>query len=279
MTDAPALAPTAPEQLTVMSLNIRCDRSPDGGTRPGDPDHWPERRPLLIELLARERPALLGIQEALDGQLGAIEEALPGHRRLGVGREGGRRGEHCALVVDAERFEVLSWDQFWLSDTPAVIGSATWGHSIPRIVVRARLHDRATGRVLTALNTHFDHESETARRRSARMLADLVAELRADGSPVVLTGDLNAAAHRSAAHRILVTDGPLVDAWDAAAERRTPAWGTFPDYGPPIEGGERIDWILTSPDVAVPQAAITVPAGEGRSPSDHAAVQALLVLP
>ena len=60
------------DELHVMSFNIRYDRSSGGGTVEGDSDHWPTRRPLLIELLEREKPTLLGIQEALYGQLTAI---------------------------------------------------------------------------------------------------------------------------------------------------------------------------------------------------------------
>ncbi|ATG50483.1 hypothetical protein CFK38_02305 [Brachybacterium vulturis] len=271
------IGPTTPEQVHVMSINIRCDRSGDEGTRPGDADHWPERRPALIGLLTREQPAVLGVQEALYGQLSAIEEALPGHRRVGCGREGGSHGEHAAIFYDAERFEALSWDQFWLSDTPEMIGSTTWGHTVPRIVVRVQLRDLATRRELTVLNTHFDHESESARRRSARALTDLLA----GGSlPAIVTGDFNAAAHGSGAYTTLVTDGPIVDTWDTAEARLTPAWGTFPDYGAPVEDGERIDWILTSEDITTVRAAINVSSGgEGRFPSDHAAVQALLALP
>lgn len=278
---AALIAPETPEQLHVMSMNLRCDLSgllpEQGGTRPGEADHWPDRRPVLIALLARERPALLGVQEAQHGQLSALEEALPDHRRIGYGREGGSRGEHSAILYDAGRFEVLAWDQSWLSDTPQLIGSTTWGHTVTRIVVQAHLRDRVTGQELLMLNTHFDHESEEARARSARVLAGIV-----DGAalPTIVTGDFNAPAHGSQAHRTLVAEGALVDTWDAAAERLTPAWGTFPDYASPVEGAERIDWILATQGITAARAAINVStSADGRSPSDHAAVQALLDLP
>lgn len=278
---AALIAPEAPEQLHVMSMNLRCDLSgllpEEGGTRPGEVDHWPERRPALIELLARERPALLGVQEALHGQLSALEEALPGHRRIGYGREGGSRGEHAAILYDAERFEVLAWDQSWLSDAPEMIGSTTWGHAVTRIVVQVHLRDRDTGRELLMVNTHLDHESEDARVRSARVLAGIVA---GSALPTIVVGDFNAAAHGSEAYRLLVTDGSLVDTWDAASSQLTPAWGTFPDYESPTEGAERIDWILASDDITAVRAAINVStSAEGRRHSDHAAVQALLDLP
>ncbi|WP_281872346.1 endonuclease/exonuclease/phosphatase family protein [Brachybacterium paraconglomeratum] len=268
------------DELHVMSFNIRYDRSSGGGTVEGDPDHWPTRRPLLIELLEREKPTLLGIQEALYGQLTAIESALPRHRSIGYGREGGSAGEYSAIFYDSTRLEVLQWDQFWLSDTPDVIGSATWGNTVTRIVVWARLRDLASGAEFAMINTHFDHQSEPARIRSADAMIDLFQGGELDELPTIVTGDFNSHAHDSGAYTTLVTDGPTVDTWDSAAERVTPAWGTFPGYDDPVEDGDRIDWVLTTDDLVTSRAAINVwRDASGAYPSDHAPVQALIELP
>lgn len=291
-TAAPALAAPGAETVTgkaligrakhgrlhVMSFNIRLDRSLDEDpTQPGEDDHWPERAPILTQLLQREQPTILGIQEGKHQQLSAIEEALPGHRMVGYGRQGGSADEYSAIFYDPERLEVLAWDQFWLSDTPDLIGSATWGNTVTRIVVWARMRDRRTGAELAAINTHFDHESEPARIRSASAMIDLFAGGELDGLPTIVTGDFNSAAHSSGAYTTLVEEGPMEDTWDAAAEQLTPAWGTFPGYEDPVEGGDRIDWVLVTPGIAVHEAAIDVSRSrEGRYPSDHAPVQALL---
>jgi endonuclease/exonuclease/phosphatase family metal-dependent hydrolase len=268
------------DQLHVMSFNIRYDRSGSGATRPGDADHWPGRRPLVIDLLEREQPTLLGIQEALYGQLTAIEEALPRHRNVGYGRSGGSSGEFSAIYYDATRLEVLAWDQFWLSDTPDVIGSATWGNTVTRIVVWARLRDLVSGEEFAMINTHFDHQSEPARIKSAQAMIDLFEGGELDQLPTLVTGDFNSIAHDSGAYSTLVTDGPTVDTWDVAEEQVTPAWGTFPGYEEPVEGGDRIDWVLSTEDVTTLRAAINVTTDRaGRFPSDHAPVQALVVLP
>lgn len=268
------------DQLHVMSFNIRYDRSDSGATQPGDADHWPDRRPLVIELLEREQPTLLGIQEALYGQLTAIEEALPRHRSIGYGRSGGSSGEYSAIYYDATRLEVLAWDQFWLSDTPDAIGSATWGNTVTRVVVWARLRDLVSGEEFAMLNTHFDHQSEPARIQSAQAMIDLFEGGELDQLPTLVTGDFNSTAHDSGAYSTLVIDGPAVDTWDVTEEQVTPAWGTFPGYEEPVEDGERIDWVLTTEDVTTVRAAINVTTDrDGRFPSDHAPVQALVVLP
>src|SRR5699024_1150089 len=180
--------------------------------------------------------------EALFSQLPALREALPGHEMIGFGRDGGSAGEHAAILYDPERLRVREWDQFWLSDTPDRIGSATWGHTVTRIAVWARLEDLATGRALAMLNTHFDHESAPARLRSAQMLIALVEGGRLDRVPTLRSGDCTAAAHASGADRAPVPDAPLADTWETAAEHPTAARATFADSQEPVDGGERIDW-------------------------------------
>jgi endonuclease/exonuclease/phosphatase family metal-dependent hydrolase len=165
------------------------------------------------------------------------------------------------------------WDQFWLSDTPKVIGSATWGNTVTRIVTWAELHDSVTGRVFLHINSHFDHQAENARVRSAQVVRDQIAET---DLPVVFTADCNAAAEGSAAYDVLVAEGGLQDTWLAADRQLTPYAGTFPNYGTPNPDGTRIDWILASPGVEVRAAAINTWTRDGRYPSDHTPVQALL---
>src|SRR5699024_10951916 len=271
----PLIGAASPDQLHVMTFNLRFDGSDT--TEAGDPDHWPDRRPHLVELLEQERPTLLGVQEALFSQLPALREALPGHEMIGFGRDGGSAGEHAAILYDPERLRVREWDQFWLSDTPDRIGSVTWGHTVTRIAGRGRWVEQlwladtpdrigavpgghavagsavggrveapAAGRELAMLNTHVDHEAAPARLRSAQMLIGLVEGGRLAQLATLITGDFNSAAHASGAYRALVTDGPFADTWETAGEQLTPAWGTFPDYQEPVEGGERIDWVLAT---------------------------------
>lgn len=271
--DAPLIGAPDGDLLHVMSLNVRCAID---DTLPGSPDHWPDRAPLVAELLDRERPTLLGVQEAHFGQLTAVTAALgDGYRSVGHGRDGGAAGEHAAIVYDARRLTLLWWDQYWLSDTPRLAGS-TWDHVYPRVVTWARFRDERTGRDLLHVNSHLDHESADARERGARVVLD---EIRAAGLPAVFTADTNAPAAASAPYDVLVTDGGLLDTWRTAEERLTPEVGTFPDYGAPVPGGERIDWILASGGTEVLAAGINTWRRDGRWPSDHTPVQALLRLP
>ncbi|MFD6176189.1 MULTISPECIES: endonuclease/exonuclease/phosphatase family protein [unclassified Isoptericola] len=269
------IGPAKGTTLHAMSFNIRLDR--EDATHPGEPDHWPDRAPLVSELLALEQPTILGVQEAEFQQLAAVERGLGKHyRTVGYGRSGGADGEYSAIFYDARRLTLLWWDQFWLSDTPDVIGSATWGNTVTRIVTWARFRDERTGTELVHVNSHFDHQSEHARVRSAEVVRDLVAGF---GLPVVFTADCNAPAGRSAPYGVLVTDGGLLDTWTSADRRLTPDVGTFPNYGAPVPGNDRIDWILATGGADVLAATINTWTKDGRWPSDHTPVQTLLRLP
>lgn len=256
-------------RIHLMTFNIRLDTYAPSE----DPDSWSRRRPAVIALLQKEQPSLLGVQEAMFHQLPAIREALPHHEMVGYGRSGGSTDEHNAVFFDTRRFELVEWEQFWLSDTPDVVGSTHWGNVVTRMVVWVRVRDRRTRREFVHVNTHFDHQSEESRRRSAQVVARL---RRSFGTlPMLVTGDFNADVD----HEVYATlTGPYVDAWERATHRLTPAYGTFPNYGTPERGAKRIDWLLTTPGVRVHTAAVNTDRPNGIWPSDHAPVQAVVEL-
>lgn len=262
------IGPAPADRLHVMTYNLRFPAD--------DPGHyWHERRPAMAALLNRERPTVIGTQEGRHRQLRDIAADLgPGYTWLGVGREGGSHGEFAAVFHDTGRLDTLEYFDLWLSDTPNVIGSTTWGNRTPRMATWVRFADRLSGRQFVIINTHLDNHVEYARRRGAELLAEAVAAF--GDLPTVVTGDFNSAAETGDPYTRLVSETTLTDAWLAAERQLTPAYGTFGDYREPTVGGRRIDWILTSPHFTAELAAINPSQVDGRYPSDHLPVQALL---
>jgi endonuclease/exonuclease/phosphatase family metal-dependent hydrolase len=260
--------------LHVMTFNLRCATGED-------PQHgWPLRRPVVRQLLEQAGPHVLGTQEGLPDQLRQLEADLPAHYDgIGEGREGGGRGEAMQVFHDDRRLQRLEHGHYWLSDTPDVPGSQTWGGDWPRMVTWVRFRDRRTGGQLAVVNTHLEAYDASARARAAQLVRRRLAELFEPGLPVVVTGDMNEPARPGGAvYDCLVTDGPLVDTWEAAPER-SGGFGTFHDYGPLTPDGDRIDWILATPDVVVRSAATDTYTEDGRHPSDHLPVAAVVSLP
>ncbi|WP_021598021.1 endonuclease/exonuclease/phosphatase family protein [Actinomadura welshii] len=221
--------------IRVMTYNLR-------GVNEPPPRDWKTRQPLVEHLLDEHDPDLLGVQEGRWRQIRDLARLLPDYGWIGLGSQGGTRDQFLSIFYRKQRFEVLDFDHFWLSDTPAVIGSATWGNRYVRMVTWAKFRDRRTGKVLYQANTHLDNLSAESRVKSARLILDRVRDFQA-GAPVILTGDFNAAAGASPVYSILTGPDAFRDTW-TAAERRGPLYGTENHYLPPRRDGERIDWIL-----------------------------------
>lgn len=267
---AAAAEELAGPRLDTMSFNLRYASTTQ-------PNSWAVRRPVMRALLRQEAPHVIGTQEGLHQQLLDIEADLgPDYRWIGTGRAGGNRDEFMAVFYDTRRLAPVEYQHFWLSDTPEVPGSNTWGGGSIRMVTWVRFRDlQDGGRQFYVLNTHLDNVSQYARERSAALIAQRIAGF--DQSlPLVVTGDFNVAAHKNTVYDTMLGAG-LVDTWDTAAERGE-LYATFHGYRPLTPGGDRIDWILATPEVTAHRASINTFSLNGQFPSDHLPVQASLAL-
>lgn len=249
-----------PTTLTVITFNLRY-----ASDEP--PQSWAQRRPVTHALIEKWAPDVIGTQEGLYRQLKDLEMDLPAYRWIGIGREGGSRGEFMAVFYRTERLEPLAFDHLWLSDTPEVIGSRNWGNRLPRTLTWVKFRDRRNGQGFYFFNTHFSNRSQLARERSAELVLDRINSLKTD-LPVLLVGDFNAAAGNSKVYELLVGPEKLIDTW-VMAERRSEAVGTRHDYGAPDRDGPRIDWILARGPVHTVATEIVTFALDGQYPSDH----------
>jgi endonuclease/exonuclease/phosphatase family metal-dependent hydrolase len=264
------LGAEGPEQLKVMTFNLRY-----ASDRP--PNAWSDRRPVMAECLRTTAPDLIGTQEGVYQQLKELASDLPAYEWLGLGREGGSRGEFMAIFYRRDRFEPLEYDHFWLSDTPNVIGSSSWGNQVRRMTTWVRFRDRAINREFYFVNTHLDHQVQVSREKSAALIRERIDGLKTT-LPVLLVGDFNATAGTNRAYDILVREGGFADLWPTAAERRGPVVKTFHNYRGPEEGDNRIDWILSRGPVRAESAEIITFARNGQYPSDHFPVMVRLRL-
>lgn len=264
-------------RVKAMTFNIRYSAADDG------PNRWPQRREMVLRVIEQFAGDFVGVQEALPDQVEFLRRNLPQYSLIVRSRlPDADRGEAVPILYLRRRWQLDRRRQgtFWLSDTPEVPGSRSWGNSIPRIVTWGRFLEREAGRGVYVYNVHFDHASEPSRRRSAELLAERIAS-RARPDPVVVTGDFNA-GERSFPIRYLKAIGHqppvrLVDSFRVLRPGEG-AVGTFGGFRGAKEG-EKIDYVFTLPGARVIDAKIVHFNRDGRYPSDHYPVTAEMELP
>lgn len=266
---APASAQRQGQDLTVMAFNIRYAH-----TTP--PNLWEDRRQAVRDIIVESGADIVGTQEGLYRQIVDMDRDLPDFDWIGIGREGGSKGEFMAIFYRPIRFEPLEYDHFWLSDTPDRIGSRSWGNNIPRMVTWVRFLDRLTEREFYLVNTHFDHQSQPAREQSAALLLERIAEFDPE-LPIILTGDFNANAAENPVYQTLTAPSAFRDTWVETHEAE-PEFGTFHDFrGMELAAGRaRIDWVLVRGPIDTIEAEILTHDYGGQFPSDHFPVTARL---
>jgi endonuclease/exonuclease/phosphatase family metal-dependent hydrolase len=255
-----------PAHIRVVTWNLHCGQ--DDGP-PWKQFDWRGRKHALREAVDQAKPDILCVQEATPQQVAFLEQALPGHQRVGVGRDDGKSGgEHCAIYFNRQRFEELDHGTFWLEepiDQPRV-GSAL---DVKRICTWVRLRERTSGRTLRVYNTHL-YLTEAARLTANKLiLAQVAAGDPADA--VVLTADFNAGP--GAPSRQLFGKVGLTDSAQRAGKPTSQP--TFQLYG---IGLWCLDGVLVDRHWRVHQHLILNVKPRNTFPSDHFAVLADLAL-
>lgn len=255
--------------LRIMTYNVR-------NSNDGSPHSWNERKLLIQQIIEKEKPDLIGTQEVLWRQVQDMETLLPEYGWIGLGRDGGNRGEFMNIYYKKERFELLEFDHFWLSTTPETIGSVSWGSACTRMATWVKLRDKYTNQIIYHLNTHLDHVSEEARVNGAEVILNKISQFPQD-VPVVVTGDFNTVAD-SDTHKRFVEKGNIKDTWVDAEERINEEFGSFNGFKDPSGGQGRIDWILYRGNIQTKSVKINTDRPNGQYPSDHYPIIAELVL-
>lgn len=245
--------------MRVMTFNLRFENDRDGENT------WLHRRHLVIELIERFAPELLGTQEGTPAQLAFVNDHLSGYGMAAAERPEDPSCQYPTLFYRMDRIEVLSCGEFWLSRTPGVHRSKDWDSAYPRMLSHACLRERDTGRELWGAVTHLDHLGAVGRLEQGRIIAEWV---RGRSAPIVLMGDFNDAP-ASSLHRLLTgRDVGLVDVWEGLGLPEGAASMTHHGFNG-VPQKFRMDWVLVSRELRAVDARIVRDHSSGRYPSDH----------
>lgn len=261
--------------LRVMSYNVRYGTAPDGENA------WDKRIGYFFVPIERFQPDLIGFQEVIAAQYDAIAERLRDFAFSGVAREDGKRqGEFSSVGYRRARFTALAEGTFWLSETPELAGSKSWDAALPRVCSWVRLRETTTGREFVFANTHFDHRGVQARREAARVLSERIGPI-ARGVPAILTGDFNI-NEDNPAYAVLTKPPrtewiPWIDSYRTLHPERRPDESSFNSFKGVVKGS-RIDFVFHTAHYRATAAAIDRYTHDGKYPSDHYPVTAVLEL-
>ena len=247
--------------IRVATCNIRCLPANDG------PNHWELRKEFTLRVIKDLEADIICFQELWLPQCNFAKKHLNGYAYFAVADETKTDRPTNAIFYREDKFEVVSPGGFWLSETPHISGSSSWGSACVRLVNWLRLRCRPNGREFRLINTHLDHVSQTAREGGARLICEDAAAYEND-YPQILTGDMNCDVNNAAILRYF--SGGWKDTYAVANNVSEPGHTFHAFEGPEYQGSiGKMDWVFVKGRVDVLSASIIDVDERGRYPSDH----------
>ncbi|MBO7068489.1 MAG: endonuclease/exonuclease/phosphatase family protein [Bacteroidaceae bacterium] len=246
------------------TFNIRCVNQDDYKIGCG----WDQRKDRVVKYITENEIDVCGMQEVTYVQLEYLRKSLPEYDYVGVGRtDGKKKGEATPVFYRKDKYKALDKGNFWLSQTPDVVGSKGWDAALERVASWVKLKDRKTGKVFMAVNTHFDHVGKVARRESAKLIMRKIQEIVGD-RPAVVTGDFNITEEDEAYKTMVTNEFKMNDAYHMT-DNHTGATGTWHSFCQiPPSKVEKIDFIFITPNIKVTHTHIEKE-NKDRQISDH----------
>ena len=222
-----------------------------------------ERMESVRQTIMHYLPDTIGVQEASPAWMTYLNSAIGDiYDYVGLGRDGGSKGEHSAIFYRKDRFELVETGTKWMSSTPDVV-SKFKESSLPRVFTYAILTEKKSNTDIMVVNTHLEHTSATARNLQVKVLMDFLKDY--TEYPIVLTGDFNANPESEVYSMVTAQ---LADSSNVAqkAERHY----TFHNYG---SASTYIDFAFVSRNsIAVSHYKVITEKMNGMLPSDHYAL-------
>lgn len=218
----------AEDTVRVMSYNVRLGEF--------------DREEIVPQVVADYLPDSVGLQECDGTWFLSMKAYLPDYEIIGVGRLSGLPliGEATAIMYRADKYKLVDWGTFWLSETPDKV-SKGWDAEHNRTCTWAILENLETGEQYAHVNTHLDNKGPEARTKGLALVLEKVASF---DMPVVLTGDFNFLKGCDLYKQL--TAGDLADVAEVAETADSGC--TYHGYEGTVEGTP-IDFILVNDQV------------------------------
>ncbi|MBR4756113.1 MAG: endonuclease/exonuclease/phosphatase family protein [Bacteroidales bacterium] len=260
-------------QYRIMTCNIRITGLQEDAPYPERV--WENRRDLCVRTIKKQAPDFFCLQEVIyDSYSWFVDKFGKDYHCFGfVGPEMDpwTEGYHFigknVIFFKKRRFELVSSGGYWLSETPTIAGSMSWGTNRARHCNWVRIRDRKTGQEMRLVNTHLDHRSDPARREQIKMVVEECGQYSED-MPQILCGDFNAGIENAPIQYIHSCEG-----WKEMYEDVHDMGEAGPSYhgfiGEKREKGHRIDFIFHRGPVETLGAEMVKDHEGDMYPSDH----------
>ncbi|MBQ1846925.1 MAG: endonuclease/exonuclease/phosphatase family protein [Clostridia bacterium] len=176
-------------KLSILQFNVQ--------TENGNAAPFIIRSELYRRFVDEHKPDVVGMEEVTTNWRKWLDTYVFNDSYAGVGEPRTAGGEANPIYYRKDKFELVEYGTFWLSDTPDKAGSSVKGANYPRICTWAILKDKVTGTQFAHINTHLDHNGNndsatgnTIRKEQMSVIIKFAAEKFGD-LPQFLTGDLN----------------------------------------------------------------------------------------
>lgn len=247
-------------EVTFVTCNIRFDNPADGDNA------WPHRRNFLAETLLSHSPDIIATQEGRYHQLKELEGLLPGFELLDAHRCWIGERMYPTLFIRQDRFEILSSEDLWLSESPNVAGSKSFDSAFPRLMTTAYLQLKNTEQKFLLVNTHLDHVKTQTRTSQVQVLTQELKRIWNKEAALIILGDFNDSPESAVRALLLKEIDGLQDSWQKFHSEEESSHHAFNGE---LASGSRIDWIMVDKRMQVISSTMDKVSRAGKFPTDH----------
>lgn len=256
----------------ILSCNIRVDLPEDNAKGFG----WQGRKKMCIEIIKQQKPTIICLQEVLRNQNEDFKKAFPDFQSFGF--EGPEMDEFVEgyhgiaknpILFLKKRYELLAAGEYWLSETPLIAGSLSWGTARARHANWIRLRDKQSNKDFRVINLHLDHKEQKAREEQIALVLKEAKQYQTS-YPQILTGDFNCDMQNKVYS--LVKAANWVDTYTEIHGNQEPGYTVHEFEGERYskkDAKKKIDFIFFSGPLKASASKIIKDHVDGKYPSDH----------
>jgi len=246
--------------LCLITCNIRFDNPADGHHA------WPHRRDFLAQTLLKHNPDIIATQEGRYQQLKDFGSNLKNYELIDEHRSWISERMYPSFFIRKDRFEILKSEDIWLSETPNIAASRSFGSAFPRLMTWLKIRPKNSDKNILIVNTHLDHLKEETRIGQINVLIQEINKIWQSECPLVLMGDFNESPIGQVRQIINKEFPDLQDAWKSFNNIEETSHHAFKGK---MDNGTRIDWILVDKNAKIQSCIMDKTNKEGLYPTDH----------